>query len=134
MKNDALIERLLQVATFEVSVEMDDTPVRGNALCSGDDDADRRVEDEILERLNQGDPWAWGLVYVRATFAGFTGEDFLGGCSYASEEDFRTAGDYFEDMTRQACLDLLQMAESARRHLLKLDGLRGTQGQSTSEG
>lgn len=75
---------------FEIEVHQDDTPVRGNALASGDEDEDRACEDEILRRLDQGDVWAWACVRVIATCEGFRGESsWLGGCSYRSERDFR---------------------------------------------
>lgn len=91
---------------YVLEVEMDNFPVRGNAIASGDDAEDKRVEDEILSRLNCGDIWAWGTVKVTALWNGFEGVDYLGGCSYRDEEDFKQPGGYFEDMKRQALADL----------------------------
>jgi len=50
----------------EIKVEAleEDIPVRGNALASGDAEADRACEDEILARLEAGDIWAWCTVRV----------------------------------------------------------------------
>lgn len=67
---------------FKLIVEQDDMPVRGNALASGDDELDRKTEQEIIDRLDNGDVWAWAQVSIRASWAGFRGDDHLGGCSY----------------------------------------------------
>lgn len=93
-----------------ISAEPDDLPVRGNAMASGDADADREVEDEILARLDRGDAWAWASVRVRATWTApsgrtYHGDAHLGGCSYADEADFRTGG-YYEQMVEEALDDL----------------------------
>ena len=49
-----------KLATISIHVEQDDTPVRGNAMASGDDAADR-----ILTELSWN-VWAWATVEVRA--------------------------------------------------------------------
>jgi hypothetical protein len=41
--------------TFTIHAEVDETPVRGNALASGDPSNDRECEDEILARLRDDD-------------------------------------------------------------------------------
>lgn len=100
---------------YALKVEIDDTLVRGS-FASGDDASDKEDEDRILARLDVGDVWAWAYVVVeaRATIRGrtFVGSDGLGGCSYASEEDFRRPGGCFDDMKRAALADL--KAEIAR--------------------
>jgi len=81
----------------------DDTPVRGNALASGDDEEDRKYENLILARLDNGDVWAWAQVEVQATLPdGRTGSAYLGGCCYEDEQDFKTDNPYYEDMVREA--------------------------------
>jgi len=99
--------------TFTVTAQQDDAPVRGNALASGDEAEDRRAEDEIIARLDNGDVWAWAQVTVTATdpAAGLTGNTYLGACNYASEADFRTDG-YFSDLCDEALAEL--NAERAR--------------------
>ena len=110
--------------TIAIHAQQDDVPVRGNALASGDDNEDRRVEDEILQRLSDGDIWAWAHVEVAVYASGVKmmehgtvllidtwASDSLGCCSYESEEDFRIAGDYYEDMVNgciQAINDKLE--------------------------
>lgn len=77
----------------------DDLPVRGNAMASGDEAADRACEDAILAALDRGDDWHWARVRVTATLKVgddlFTGDAYLGRCSYASEAELRR--DTFED-------------------------------------
>jgi hypothetical protein len=83
---------------FDVMAEQDETPVRAGV---------EFAEDEILRRLDQGDIWAWAFVTVKARlmvdgveFA--EGEDYLGGCNYKNEGDFRRPGGYFDDMKARA--------------------------------
>lgn len=45
--------------------------------------------------------WGWFCAHVIVTWNGYKGEDFLGGCSYESEEAFR-ADAYFDDMVSNA--------------------------------
>lgn len=68
---------------FEVTIESEDIPVRGNALASGDKQVDKDCEDEILDRLANGDESAWCCLLVKATWEGYTGCDSLGACSFA---------------------------------------------------
>lgn len=81
---------------YRIEVEQDDQPVRGNALDSGDPDYDKKVEGEIIERLERGDVWAWALVRVVAFVPGYglEGDDHLGGCTYENEERFKSGGYY----------------------------------------
>lgn len=96
---------------WELIATQDDCEVRGNALVSGDEDEDKRVEDEIIERLNNGDEWAWASVEVRGTFNGLVASDYLGCCSYANADDFKTGG-YFDDMQENVLEQLQAAAES----------------------
>jgi hypothetical protein len=78
--------------------------LRGNASASGDDRQDRLVEDELIRRLNTGDPWAWFWVRLTLDHDGLSGEAQLGGCSYDSEDDFRAY--LLPDMRAEALQDL----------------------------
>ena len=94
----------MNTITYTIEVEPEECSVRGNALASGDDAADRACENEILARLARGDTWAWCSVRVVATFASgqatmMITSDWLGCCSYQDENDFK-AGGYFYDMVR----------------------------------
>lgn len=111
---------LAEHATIEVIAEQDDIPIRGNAMASGDDDVDRKVEDEILARLDGGDVWAWAAVEVRATLGRYTGSDYLGACSYADEADFRANSGYFDGMRGEALKALTASIEDAQEYLTQL--------------
>ena len=91
----------------------EDCPIKGNAMASGDDAYDLATEEEILAQLDNGNPWAWCCVRVKAIAGDVFGEDYLGCCSYTSEEDFQRGG-YFESMKEQARADLERKLESAR--------------------
>jgi hypothetical protein len=101
--------------TIEVTAEQDDTPVRGNALASGDAAEDRECENEILSRLDSGDVWAWACVRVTATCedCDAEGSDTLGACSYANERDFRDDA-YFAQMIEQASEECRNMCTCRR--------------------
>lgn len=94
--------------TYTLDAEMDDLQVRGNALVSGDDAEDKKCEDEIIERLNSGDVWAWASVKVTASWRGLEGVDYLGGCSYRDENEFKQLDGYYDDMKARALDDLKQ--------------------------
>lgn len=89
-----------------ILIELDDIPVRGNAMASGDDSYDKEIEDEIISRVNDGDVWAWAFVIVRASWHNYSGQDSLGGCSYKNEEDFVNSDGYYEQMVTTAINDL----------------------------
>ena len=65
-------------------------------------------EAPIIERLAQGDTWAWCIVSVCAvddTDPRLIGVDTLAGCSYKSENHF-IACDYFKDMMHLSIANL----------------------------
>lgn len=104
---------------YRIAAQQDDTPVRGNAMASGDSAEDKKVEDEILARLDRGDEWAWALVDVsaRVTVDGkeFAGRAYLGACCYENEAAFKADG-YYEDMCKEAVEDLIK---ELRQHVAK---------------
>jgi len=94
--------------SYEIEVWQDDAAVRGNAMCSGDADFDRSVEDAIIAHLDNGDVWAWATVKVTATYEGIDGvegTDYLGCCSHKDEEAFKACG-YYADMKEEARREL----------------------------
>ena len=88
--------------TFRIEILPDDTPIRGNAIASGDDDLDRQVENEIIDRLDSGDIWAWCCVRVVASFGPLEADAVLGGCSYRDRAEFTERGGYFDDLKAEA--------------------------------
>lgn len=83
---------------WSIFAQTDDLPVRGNALASGDDELDKKVEDQILNRLDDGDEWAWAMVLVQGEYHGLTASDTLGACTYNNQTDFEQNSGYYDDM------------------------------------
>lgn len=69
---------------FKLEVLPEETEVRGNYICSGDDEQDKLDEDEIIERLNNNDVTAWCLLKVTATWNDIEAFDYMGGCSFST--------------------------------------------------
>lgn len=92
--------------TVLVTAHPEEIPVKGNAICSGDEDFDRQVESEIMKRLEHDDVWAWATVSVAVNWQGLKENEYLGCCCYESEEDFRNNSGYFEEMVDQAITSL----------------------------
>ena len=107
--------------TLEVEPEIE--AIRGS-FASGDDEADRALEDALIARVDRGDVWAWACVRVIATFPGtdLRGESsWLGGCSYDSAQDFETSRFEIKDMatgevTHRGYYD--DMCDEARDNLI----------------
>jgi hypothetical protein len=102
LSKPAIRARLAALATITLYNEPEDTPIRGNAIASGDDAIDRETEDALIADVESGNDWAWCIVIVRASFAGQEGYATLGACSYKSAADFEANSDYYEDMREQA--------------------------------
>lgn len=69
--------------------------------------------------LNSGSLWAWCTVIVRITYCGAIGEDTLGGCSYESEDSFRSDA-YYADMVSAAATDLVAQLMESRETLQRM--------------
>lgn len=48
-------------------------------------------------QLRRGNAWAWCQVEIQVDFKGLVSKQYLGGCSYESEEAFRRC-DYFKQL------------------------------------
>lgn len=103
--------------TWTVTCEDEDIPIEGNVLASGDDATDRQAEQEIREKLDGGNPWAWCSVKVTGTFGPLTVSEHLGACSYESEEDFRTPGGDFDTMQAEVLHQLNEQVRDLARRL-----------------
>lgn len=97
---------------FSIECEDEDIPVRGNAISSGDDKHDRECEDEIIADYESGNYWAWCCVHVTAKWKSLEGDDYLGCCSYKSEEDFIRTSGYYDDMKQAAYNELIEKLTS----------------------
>lgn len=80
----------------------EDLPVVGNACYSGDEEYDQMVENEILARLEKDDVWAWAMVRVTVEWEGQIATQYIGGCCFENEEDFRNNSGYFDCMVDEA--------------------------------
>lgn len=101
---------------FDISVKEEFIPVEGNLCATDDPEADQALEQQVKEQLEAGNIWAWCNVGVHCTWNGFTGEDYLGGCSYESQEDF-VKDAYYSDMCRTAFNDLIRQIKEAGWHI-----------------
>ena len=106
--------------TITLTHEVDDLPIEGNAMASSDDQADRETEQWIRDQLDAGNAWAWAAVTVTVAWEGFEASDYLGGCSYKSEEDFREPGGYFDDMCAAALEALNEKVSQGRTAMERL--------------
>jgi hypothetical protein len=101
---------IIPSVSIKLEVRQSDIPVKGNAMVSGDDKYDRKVENQIIKRLNDGDIAAWfdALVTVSIEFEiedqeyEFEAFDSLSGCSYASIKEFVDSSGYYGDMLETA--------------------------------
>jgi hypothetical protein len=77
-------------------------------------DAVKWVEDQLAAK----NPWAWCMVTIIVTFRQFVEKDYIGGCSYESEEDFKKGG-YYEAMVTVAVAEIADYIEDlALEHAL----------------
>lgn len=105
---------------FTIECLEEDQPIKGNVMASGDDEVDEAAEMLVLDQLAHGNQWAWCTVRVVCTHApsGITGDNYLGCCSYKSEEDFRSSSaDYFNDMCADAFDECAEECERIRKAL-----------------
>ncbi len=102
----------IEQVKFTIEALDEHIPVRGNVMVSGDDEADKEEEDKIIERLENGDIWAWCCVRVAVSYKGCTGTDYSGCCTYNDEKDFIDNSGYFEDMKQTAFNELIDELQS----------------------
>jgi hypothetical protein len=105
--------------TITIECLPEDCQIEGN--CSAiDPETDRQTAEWIRDQLNRGNEWAWCCVKVMATIEvdgiPFSGCDYLGCCSYESEESFKHPDGYYPDMISEAIDDLRASLQSAVDH------------------
>ena len=96
-------DKLRKHVTIKLSREDEDTDYRTSF-----DDPD--TVDWIRAQLRSGNEWAWCCAHVTVSYRGFTGEEYLGGCSYESEANFKADGGY-ESMVDTAIEEIIQEIE-----------------------
>jgi hypothetical protein len=97
--------RALTEAEVEFTLEIEDDDSEFN-FESDEPEKDEELRKELRSRLHNGDLWAWCTVKVTAKWKDWKGVDYLGGCSYKDEADFRQDDGYFGDMKERALEDL----------------------------
>lgn len=110
--NQKLAEWLKKNASIDIAIEPEMISIVGNASAI-DEVTDKATEKHIQDELDSGNTWAWCSVQVSAKYAGIEASDYLGGCSYQDEADFK-AGGYYADMVDQACYVLAGKLMEAR--------------------
>ena len=95
---------------IDVYCHMEDIPIEGNVLVSGNDREDKLAEDLVREELEDGNEWAWCMAQVEVTDMDSDNEntesDYLGACSYKSKADFIKNSGYYDDMVK-TCIEQL---------------------------
>lgn len=81
---------------FEITIEEESNSVRGNYMNSGDAEQDREGEEEIYERLRNGDEKAWCELTVKATWKDFKGDTVSMGCCSVAED--QTLAEYIGEV------------------------------------
>jgi hypothetical protein len=100
-----LLDTIRQQADITITIHPEDTHPR-------DSFEDAQDISSILESLEHN-LWAWCVVQVTARWKGLTATDYLGGCSYENEREFRRCG-YYSDMKHNCIADLVQQATAIR--------------------
>lgn len=104
----------IEEVEFSLTVEEEDSPVRGNVLASGNEALDRAAENEVFERLKRGDIWAWASVCITAEWKGITADAWIGGCNYKDEIAFKAEGGYYGDMKVDAYDRLIEKLQALK--------------------
>ena len=73
---------------------------------------DEEAQQWVRNQLRRGNQWAWFSAHVVASWTAtsgvdYTGEAYLGGCSYRNREDFMQDG-YYEDLKERAYDDRVE--------------------------
>lgn len=96
-----MIGNKLELSDIEFSIEClpEYIPIKGNVMASGNDEYDRRAEEEVECQLDAGNEWAWCNVKVIGRYKGLTAFDTLGACSYENKKEFINGGYYLDMQT-----------------------------------
>jgi len=89
MTKSGKIQDLRDEFTITLNCLQEDEPLEN---CHFDAD----IENDLKNRLNQGDIYAWFCAEIVAEFHGVTEHAFLGSCSFDSEIDFKSYGQYYD--------------------------------------
>lgn len=104
-------EKLRKLVTVKLECEEEDRTYRGEfELENGE--PNREIEKWIAKELRSGNQWAWCSAHVIVTYRDLKGEDWLGGCSYQSKEDFMQPNGYYDSMIGEAVEKVAEQIEA----------------------
>lgn len=111
-KIERIRARLLREITTDsfttVTAEYDNDGPEGY-FDSGDAADDAATCAAIRAGADSGNEWAWCIAKVETDWRGLIAIEYLGGCTYANEADFK-AGGYYADMLDTTHETLTEMA------------------------
>lgn len=105
------IDRLRQLATI-IFTRMEE-----------DYDVGEDFEPDMAEQLREEakwNEWAWFCAKVTASYAGIRAHAYLGGCSYNSEEEFKS-DEYYAQLVTDALSELASEIDATRDLIKELD-------------
>lgn len=94
--------RKLTLEEVEVSFEAEPEEDSPGTQASMDEECVKYIKDQI----RRGNPFAWFTAKVTVKWGTYCHHEYLGGCSYKSEEDFVKNSGYYEDMVTTALEEL----------------------------
>lgn len=103
---------------YTVNIEPEDSPVRGNYMCTDDPEQDRKDEDEIIARLRDEDISAWCTISVTASLNDFKYTAVLGCCSLHADdniEEFAKDNGLYEEAIMGLRVEVNETLDKANR-------------------
>jgi hypothetical protein len=104
----------IEQVSFKIYMEPADTFGLEGSFC------DAKDVEWVKKELEDGNDWAWCRIKLvaswwnRKTYKTYEGTDYLSGCSYRSEEDFKQPGGYYDYMKAVAYGELIDNIENDR--------------------
>ena len=97
---------------FQESTEDEFIPVQGNYMATDDEEADKRAEQELLDRLHRGDNSAWCILVTQATWKGFIGRASLGAYVFPEGNTGEQNAEYAKEDCKQLRTEALDALNS----------------------
>lgn len=95
-----------------------------NCFALDDPEEEAKLVQEILDKFERN-VWAWCCIRVRVAWNGHYADEYLGCCSYESEEDFVASDYYYPHMVDAALKELNKDLQAEYAQLQALDTERG---------
>ncbi len=92
--------------TISIKAVPETVEIVGNAIASGNDQEDHKVEKQIMDDVISGNVWAWCVVLITVSWKMFESYDALGCCSYVDEEEFKSVSGEYRGMVDEALFQL----------------------------